>query len=159
MYHRFSVGSPPRVREERISLRLWVRALRITPACAGRTFSPGIHSVRYQDHPRVCGKNRISSLILAREPGSPPRVREELSCILSFILLSRITPACAGRTNCSCVNNSCIRDHPRVCGKNTREINTFIFLVGSPPRVREEPLFEEYRRVRARITPACAGRT
>ena len=54
-----TVGSPPRVRE-----RLFHNATRqvcagITPACAGKTQKKEVFKVRKEDHPRVCGKDRV----------------------------------------------------------------------------------------------------
>ena len=91
--------------------------------------------------------------------GSPPRVREERH---TPHLPSRgygITPACAGRTGAVGVYIACIRDHPRVCGKNTANAKMTGRVAGSPPRVREEPVRSTLHGIASRITPACAGRT
>ena len=47
----------------------------ITPACAGKTqrHCGGLEPL--EDHPRVCGENRIAEMIIAGRMGSPPRVR------------------------------------------------------------------------------------
>ena len=36
--------------------------IRITPACAGRTHNPLKVSLQRQDHPRVCGKDKATSI-------------------------------------------------------------------------------------------------
>ena len=36
------------------------RMLRITPACAGKTLKIPVRYFATEDHPRVCGENRMS---------------------------------------------------------------------------------------------------
>ena len=52
-----------------------------------------------------------------------------------------------------------IEDHPRVCGENAGSIFRAISSAGSPPRVRGKLFFSARASARARITPACAGKT
>ena len=71
----------------------------------------------------------------------------------------RITPACAGKTQ-TYQNVKCKSwDHPRVCGKNVRNVLRVIFGMGSPPRVREKLEATLDSRLTGGITPACAGKT
>ena len=92
------LGSPPRVREKRQVTLLKAHQNRITPACAGKTLRRLLTLGHVQDHPRVCGKNLQKSLSVDIRLGSPPRVREKLTKPWKSVLLSRITPACAGKT-------------------------------------------------------------
>ena len=46
----------------------------------------------------MCGKNLDFSSALGERVGSPPRVREKLSQVISAIVTVGITPACAGKT-------------------------------------------------------------
>ena len=71
----------------------------ITPACAGKTPILLIQYFSSKDHPRVCGENRVIILNLLTLIGSPPRVRGKPMLILIAISRSRITPACAGKTD------------------------------------------------------------
>ena len=72
--------------------------MRITPACAGKTSSAkGIVRVE-KDHPRVCGENLNKMLHDLGIQGSPPRVRGKPYTVALAVTLSRITPACAGKT-------------------------------------------------------------
>ena len=91
-------GSPPRVRgKPDISDRRKVCA-RITPACAGKTGTePKLEAVT-EDHPRVCGENASFLTVNDGVQGSPPRVRGKLDSWDGLGRLSRITPACAGKT-------------------------------------------------------------
>ena len=111
-----ALGSPPRVRGILTCDRDDRRLFRITPACAGNTLLHSELPRAHKDHPRVCGEYFLS--VTSRTPrlGSPPRVRgiqiRRKLCRDS----DRITPACAGNTDLSCVPAASV--------------------AGSPPRVR-----------------------
>ena len=49
-------GSPPRVRGKAIHTNMEIGARRITPACAGKSFSTNRPDFEEKDHPRVCGE-------------------------------------------------------------------------------------------------------
>ena len=91
--------------------------------------------------------------------GSPPRVREKLLAFFEIVNSPRITPACAGKTVLFSSLNSCMRDHPRVCGKNSLTKTIDVPRTGSPPRVREKPFLGRTHISEIGITPACAGKT
>ena len=93
-------GSPPRVRgkpREKEKTK-WQR--RITPACAGKTSNHVMASSGARDHPRVCGENTSSNTLILLYRGSPPRVRGKPANKLKELKGFRITPACAGKTDC-----------------------------------------------------------
>ena len=90
-----------------------------------------------KDHPRVCGKDQESVGLKVNDKGSPPRVRERPSLTILDMPGIGITPACAGKTTPTTALRSFIRDHPRVCGKDSSEVEPSLFSTGSPPRVRE----------------------
>ena len=71
-------GSPPRVRELPLILRIAKARTRITPACAGITLLQSHYIPPIQDHPRVCGNYYLCGVISVSHLGSPPRVRELL---------------------------------------------------------------------------------
>ena len=96
--HVLISGSPPRVREGLFGRTFWRTISGITPACAGRTQGCILHSQGSQDHPRVCGKDVDVDVMFKTVPGSPPRVREGLVSASLCSIITRITPACAGRT-------------------------------------------------------------
>ena len=73
--------------------------------------------------------------------------------------LLRITPAYAGKTACFASSSTIMRDHPRVCGKNTANNWDEAVNMGSPPRMREKLQLPSYLRLLRRITPAYAGKT
>ena len=106
------------MREKHVSTTIGQDEGRITPACAGKTGTTFRIVCLCQDHTRVCGKNRsifLSSIVPA---GSHPRVREKLKRRHHLRRLSRITPACAGKTILDKAYLHLNWDHPRVCGKN-----------------------------------------
>ena len=112
-------GSPPHVREKLATSLRGVPGSGITPACAGKTFKIGDSMPRGWDHPRMCGKNSISSNEVSHTPGSPPHVREKRNRKYCLNLCSGITPACAGKTLQRYPHGQDFRDHPRMCGKNS----------------------------------------
>ena len=71
-----------------------------------------------QDHPRVCGKNSMRTVLMSIHGGSPPRVREKHPFSFRSVYGLRITPACAGKTLLGTRKGRGVKDHPRVCGKN-----------------------------------------
>ena len=115
-------GSPPRVREEPPIKQVRHTYPGITPACAGRTKNIDGEQIVHRDHPRVCGKNQHWERRSRWKEGSPPRVREELGQLGDLETDLGITPACAGRTLRANRDDVLFRDHPRVCGKNSKKI-------------------------------------
>ena len=130
-------GSPPRVRGTVSTSCTASFLLRITPACAGNSIPKIRLYRRFQDHPRVCGEQRVKRPLSRLERGSPPRVRgtdKIPDCSPNSL---GITPACAGNRSLVPPLHGISTDHPRVCGEQSAtSTNTTI---------------------RIRITPACAG--
>ena len=111
------------------------------------------------DHPRVCGEEPGSLRCVSMRAGSPPRVRggearQGLACNEG-----RITPACAGRSQGYIRDVRVSEDHPRVCGEECPGAFVCFCFLGSPPRVRGGGHLVISVSERARITPACAGRS
>ena len=113
------LGSPPRVREKRLSVTSFNSSVRITPACAGKTRAEALLEVVSQDHPRVCRKNSSRIPITTHDWGSPPHMREKLKSYWIPYPHIRITPACAGKTSMPSYWKRLSWDHPRMCGKNS----------------------------------------
>ena len=133
--------------------------MRITPACAGKTFPGAGCGFRPRDHPRVCGENNPMYGRHHSAKGSPPRVRGKLRDEYQDKYPERITPACAGKTQRVCESVIRSKDHPRVCGENLGGRRLLPGQRGSPPRVRGKRLQSADDLGIARITPACAGKT
>ena len=152
-------GSPPRVRERPCIGLHTSRITGITPACAGKTIQAYISRKSFWDHPRVCGKDGMTLKQGYMQEGSPPRVRERLHHHFLIFSFLRITPACAGKTTSRHRHFLKLKDHPRVCGKDTRLLLVKWLSVGSPPRVRERQDWKSALASNKGITPACAGKT
>ena len=107
----------------------------------------------------MCGKNSVDGGLTSVSPGSPPRVREKHRDLETKGFCTRITPACAGKTNTRTNKTIISWDHPRVCGKNKTSQITKASRMGSPPRVREKLAVACVQSFATGITPACAGKT
>ena len=92
------VGSPPRVREPRLTAHSLRHTAGITPACAGTTRRHERGQSSRWDHPRVCGNHSPVHRQASSVWGSPPRVREPPSSASIPVGEAGITPACAGTT-------------------------------------------------------------
>ena len=71
----------------------------ITPAYAGKSSSSVAMSRAFTDHPRVCGEKNAKLLFRFRGLGSPPRMRGKGLCNPQGVSVTRITPACAGKSS------------------------------------------------------------
>ena len=147
------------MRGKRLPVAAFCPAVRITPACAGKTSCEISRLERYKDHPRVCGENRRPRHLRESSRGSPPRVRGKPRCCIEGFIIQRITPACAGKTATGHAIPCRGWDHPRVCGENVYIVHIVPCDKGSPPRVRGKPAHSPRLAERRRITPACAGKT
>lgn len=132
------LGSPPLLREKRISTPFVQVNCGITPACAGKTFDSIWECQSCQDYPRFCGKKPAKMTRMLTAPGSPPRVREKQAIISHQTESHGITPASAGKTDWQRISQEQWQDHPRVCGKNVVQNTSLKKIWGSPPRVREK---------------------
>ena len=92
---------------------------RITPAYAGKTHDVLVPLERPWDHPRVCGKDVNLPFVSTIIPGSPPRMRERHTDDWEEQPPDGITPAYAGKTKDGEVIGTRLKDHPRVCGKDS----------------------------------------
>ena len=133
-------------------------AVRITPACAGKRKIRNLCCSLPEDHPRVCGEKPCWLPPPTKYQGSPPRVRGKVTSEPVAVHLSRITPACAGKSAASRGIPSVYWDHPRVCGEKGGVTKAFITLRGSPPRVRGKVRLSLSSKLLPGITPACAGK-
>ena len=150
-------GSPPRVRGTVVKGLVKCLGVRITPACAGNSPSRRYKIFADWDHPRVCGEQQGRLPRDGHLLGSPPRVRGTAGSHSVPALWVGITPACAGNS-CSCPRSwRRYKDHPRVCGEQTRLLSGLKWRGGSPPRVRGTVPPHFRQAFPHGITPACAG--
>ena len=133
--------------------------LRITPACAGKTWRARSADVRETDHPRMRGEDPVESELLAFVMGSPPHARGRRGPVGPFRACSRITPACAGKTVARMSTRRESRDHPRMRGEDPATTPSAKPAAGSPPHARGRLAYDGSFILDWRITPACAGKT
>ena len=95
------IGSSPRVRVQLVYDDVLDVFIGIIPACAGTTFTRFLKFVTIQDHPRMCGYNKLEKLSFSPCSGSSPRVRVQPISLVRIVPLLGIIPACAGTTNTS----------------------------------------------------------
>ena len=152
------VGSPPRVRGKAGDYTPSLLHHRITPACAGKSIVLFLDDLVQQDHPRVCGEKRRSAPSGRPRWGSPPRVRGKACPFGLALALSRITPACAGKSGVASKICDKREDHPRVCGEKGAGVYGYARFQGSPPRVRGKEKDWRGNGGHFGITPACAGK-
>ena len=119
------LGSSPRVRVQRFYSCFSTLFTRIIPACAGTTSKTDTIFPQSQDHPRVCGYNQLFLFCLLILRGSSPRVRVQLESDSHKLDDAGIIPACAGTTSFAYVYLLLVRDHPRVCGYNSKKSHNF----------------------------------
>ena len=157
-YIDFYYGSPPRRRGKVVLTEHHHAAKRITPAWAGKSRAHGASSCGEKDHPRVGGEKPTSCAPCPGRSGSPPRGRGKGPRPGNTPVLTRITPAWAGKRRDWPAAQHGPRDHPRVGGE---KFGLFIFcqpFIGSPPRGRGKgtPLYPQ--NLTKGITPAWAGK-
>ena len=132
-------GSPPHARGRHLLPIVSLYTLRITPACAGKTCRGFANNSGSSDHPRMRGEDEGVVLVVVVSPGSPPHARGRPQTGGELLEVSRITPACAGKTPDFEGRQWARADHPRMRGEDW-----------SWPTARRRP---------GGITPACAGKT
>ena len=78
----------------------WVltKKVRITPACAGKSFTFMALPIDIEDHPCVCREKFLKVRFKTWLSGSPLRVQGKVDFTLAMAKDYRITPACAGKS-------------------------------------------------------------
>ena len=152
-------GSPPQVRGKLTLVVSGAAGTGITPAGAGKTATVSIPTKLSEDHPRRCGENSRNNQPFGRETGSPPQVRGKHIAFFIKSGILWITPAGAGKTYVTIIDDYFTQDHPRRCGENSMGSKTFRAYIGSPPQVRGKHRAWCLSISACRITPAGAGKT
>ena len=157
--YRARKGSSPRVRGKRSPLESRDRDNGLIPACAGKTGRFYTRPGENRAHPRVCGENVGGTTTVGTGAGSSPRVRGKPTISRPRAPVTRLIPACAGKTSLSFDFSELSRAHPRVCGENSLPSQAGLTCPGSSPRVRGKPALADPRGLTAGLIPACAGKT
>ncbi len=130
------VGSPPHARGKAVTTSSAVFLLRITPACAGKSFHQLNFRLIRQDHPRMRGEKLIAVVFVGVCLGSPPHARGKDTSYHYGRSCAGITPACAGKRNPVQQFAFFRTDHPRMRGEKAVIGVIGGFIVGSPPHAR-----------------------
>ena len=152
-------GSSPRARGKRGGFSLGFQRLGLIPACAGKTRQAQPPPRPPTAHPRVCGENSAGPVEEGEDLGSSPRVRGKQLDRLARRGLTRLIPACAGKTAPRFAGRRDEWAHPRVCGENYNPDLHICVQPGSSPRVRGKRNSENARDLSRGLIPACAGKT
>ena len=152
-------GSPPRMRGRDLKYFMREASDGITPAYAGKSPPTWTPPCLRGDHPRVCGEEVERTCSRSPQRGSPPRMRGRESCFADLLLLTRITPAYAGKSSTFGKAGGFPRDHPRVCGEELLGAIRLPNTAGSPPRMRGRAIIGTSDKVYQGITPAYAGKS
>ncbi len=148
-----------RVQEILVPLLFSGHCSRITPACAGNTVIMYVKLARNKNHSCVCRKYSVSAFNVLIGKESLLRVQEIPVVIVVVVVVSRITPACAGNTHLLSRVSERIQNHSCVCRKYCVCCNVVWSVVESLLRVQEIRCYSFKIIKMFRITPACAGNT
>ena len=152
-------GSSPRVRGKLPQTLPSHAPDRLIPACAGKTAQTVFPDLERGAHPRVCGENVWATRRATWSIGSSPRVRGKQLHRKRTRWLTRLIPACAGKTGRARRPRLRGPAHPRVCGENGSASLIPETRPGSSPRVRGKPRRRDHQPFHRGLIPACAGKT
>ena len=108
----------PRTRGEKyIFARQQVHCQWITPAHAGKSLYVMKAQTKSEDHPRTRGEKSGKCFRHNVGRGSPPHTRGKVLLIAKNIMMSRITPAHAGKRQSVSTGSLSATDHPRTRGE------------------------------------------
>ena len=150
---------PPHMRGKDVQPCRFCVGIGITPAYAGKSRGRWQWTTNRRDHPRMCGEKEMLYRTKAGKWGSPSHMRGKANLECHRIVFDRITPAYAGKRPPQSPPSGQSRDHPRICGEKTTEVQKGVNIVGSPPHMRGKGIAKTVNKVILRITPACAGKS
>ena len=132
-------GTSPRMRGKHVSGYGVFDKERNIPAYAGKTLLPPLHKRLEQEHPRVCGENRMIPRSATFTLGTSPRMRGKLDYNPRSQIKFRNIPAYAGKTGGNDLDRQIFEEHPRVCGENHIDWLVTDSVGGTSPRMRGKP--------------------
>ena len=91
----------------------------IIPACAGKRYLYSCKVCRGRDHPRLRGEKQFCYFRFCFHQGSSPLARGKVEPMLWNIRVTRIIPACAGKSLSRGGRQLCKKDHPRLRGEKS----------------------------------------
>ena len=130
------IGTSPRMRGKLFLGGFDRFGVRNIPAYAGKTSEGCFNPCSTQEHPRVCGENRMTPLRRSMELGTSPRMRGKRRQARNARIDYRNIPAYAGKTSKRKANTVTAAEHPRVCGENHIAHGGRDVGLGTSPRMR-----------------------
>ena len=106
----------------------------------------------------MCREKGLHDWAVLSSLGSPLRVQGKEVDLLNAEKATRITPACAGKSDKELIEIAGCEDHPCVCREKLFNKFSQQRCLGSPLRVQGKVGNEVTRKTQDRITPACAGK-
>ena len=150
-------GSSPRLRGTE-GMEPGVRpAERFIPAPAGNSRACGRRLRRTPVHPRACGEQVVSAVLMVDPDGSSPRLRGTGLADAGGSIVCRFIPAPAGNRVESPTGGAGGSVHPRACGEQTVTNQTTHHPYGSSPRLRGTVVETGILPFHIRFIPAPAG--
>ena len=131
-----TAGTSPRMRGKPAFLPNGHSIARNIPAYAGKTVSATCSTLSCQEHPRVCGENKVSVARKMFGLGTSPRMRGKQIRLAHIIHGPGNIPAYAGKTTQVREYGKSYQEHPRVCGENVPISLVRFGLNGTSPRMR-----------------------
>ena len=95
-----------------------IRTVKGSPPRARGEVADVLHLKTYDGSPPRA-RGEVKGKTINEIAGSPPRARGEAIKKSSVCVMTRITPACAGRSNFKENPGLFQKDHPRVCGEKS----------------------------------------
>ena len=132
-------------------------SVRFIPARAGNSSCCRSAIWANSVHPRACGEQFRSCMVLVRSYGSSPRVRGTATILTGGGFLYRFIPARAGNSLVSFFMLRALTVHPRACGEQGTLKMPMAMPSGSSPRVRGTVALGHEHAVAGRFIPARAG--
>ena len=159
VYNTVDKGSPPHGRGKVRSVPLRPRAIRITPAWAGKRGWMRATEITRKDHPRMGGEKNSSISWEKWKTGSPPHGRGKAHELRTLPRAIRITPAWAGKRRVLYFSHDFTWDHPRMGGEKLARFSQLSGKQGSPPHGRGKASTHSTIASWTGITPAWAGKS
>ena len=153
------IGSPPLTRGKVELLLGLILIMRITPAYAGKSTGWPWSGRGTRDHPRLRGEKRDARKVRSAGRGSPPLTRGKGVSHARLGKAVGITPAYAGKSVSAIFLLPPLWDHPRLRGEKELPQIAAGCRRGSPPLTRGKGLQCISTLLKARITPAYAGKS
>ena len=153
------LGSSPHARGKQDATIEHSAAVRLIPACAGKTDRLDLDAAAGKAHPRMRGENPVCCRSSRSGTGSSPHARGKRGAPGVSKKRPGLIPACAGKTPGLPISRRMRRAHPRMRGENFTGPCLAPEDWGSSPHARGKRSQASQRTRDKGLIPACAGKT